>query len=312
METAPWVTFCMSTYKRPVLLHQQLACILRQTFPAFEIVISDNDPEASAKDVAAAFQDKRIRYFHNEENLGMIKSFNKSIDRSETDYIVMITDDDPVEPGFLDEIAKLNKQYPNRSFYGGCIRKNETQGNIEIIEREDFIAQLLDMKKTPVILWSSCVVKKETALQVGKIPDFGSPHLADHAFLAMCGNSEGGIIVNKMYSNITIHDTNFSKFNFHYYTSGCKGFYETMRQFSNNEKNAHLIRKAVIGHLGTWFITNMFNLKKYYTLKKDELLLKQVNDCITEIIHLPFMKRFMARTYAKNLVFNIKKGLNLL
>jgi glycosyltransferase involved in cell wall biosynthesis len=43
MSTA-WVSFCISTFKRPEFLRVQLALLLRQTYPHFEIVISDNDP----------------------------------------------------------------------------------------------------------------------------------------------------------------------------------------------------------------------------------------------------------------------------
>ncbi len=101
MSTKAWVSFCISTYKRPELLKQQLALLLTQTFKDFDIVVSDNDPEASANSVCQSLNDNRIRYFHNHDNLGMIKSFNKSIERAETDYIVMVTDDDPIQPEFL-------------------------------------------------------------------------------------------------------------------------------------------------------------------------------------------------------------------
>ena len=78
----PWVSFCMSTYKRPGLLKTQLSSILQQTFSNFEVVISDNDPDCSARDTVSSFQDIRLQYFSNIENLGMIKSFNKSIERA--------------------------------------------------------------------------------------------------------------------------------------------------------------------------------------------------------------------------------------
>jgi len=50
MLQKPWVSFCMSTYKRPEFLRKQIEGILQQTFTDFEIVISDNDPEGSGRD----------------------------------------------------------------------------------------------------------------------------------------------------------------------------------------------------------------------------------------------------------------------
>ena len=33
----PWVTFCMTTYKRPAFLEKQLTDILKQTFSDFRL-----------------------------------------------------------------------------------------------------------------------------------------------------------------------------------------------------------------------------------------------------------------------------------
>ncbi|HEY0433082.1 MAG TPA: glycosyltransferase, partial [Chitinophagaceae bacterium] len=89
-STQPWASFCMSTYKRPQFLRKQLDSLLRQTFPGFQIIISDNDPEASGQGVVDAFNDARIIYQCNGENLGMVKSFNRSLQRAQSEFVVMI------------------------------------------------------------------------------------------------------------------------------------------------------------------------------------------------------------------------------
>src|SRR5215211_6743700 len=94
----PWVSFCMSTYMRPTFLEKQIATILKQSFTNFEIVISDNDPNSSVETILERFEDSRIRYQLNETNLGMVKSFNRSLARARGEFIVMITDDDPIYP----------------------------------------------------------------------------------------------------------------------------------------------------------------------------------------------------------------------
>ena len=117
----PWVSFCMSTYKRPVFLKHTLQSILAQTFSDFEVIVSDNDPERSAEIVVKTINDPRVLYFSNTDNLGMIKSFNKSIERSHADFIVMITDDDPVYPDLLETFYQLTKEFPGYGMYlGGC------------------------------------------------------------------------------------------------------------------------------------------------------------------------------------------------
>jgi glycosyltransferase involved in cell wall biosynthesis len=311
MSTKAWVSFCISTYKRPELLKQQLTLLQKQTFEDFNIVVSDNDPEASAKKVCESLTDNRIKYFHNGDNLGMIKSFNKSIERAETKYIVMVTDDDPIEFQFLSYFHKIYKQHPQYSVYCGFGRKKANFLETEYIKKENFIQEIIDPDKTYELLWSSSIVKRDDALAIGSIPDYGSPHLADHAFLALVGNVNGGVIVNKMFSSLTSHNTNFSKSHFESYLSGCKGFYFVFNNLKHTKQNEVL--QAVLKHLKKWFIGCVFNLKKYYTVKQpDQNLVEQINEFANEILKLDFMKKFKLRFQVKEFVFQVKKRVGLL
>lgn len=207
----PWVSFCISTYKRPEILYTQLLLISKQTFTCFEVIVSDNDPEASAGTIVESINDPRFRYFHNEDNLGMIKSFNKSIERSSADFIVMVTDDDPVDIDFLQTFYNLYEAFPDYSIYCGFNRSGKKAGAVEFINKDDFIIEILDPSRTSNFLWSSSVIRKADVVRIGLIPDYGSPHLCDHAFIAMAGSVNGGVIINKMFSSLSKHDSNFNK-----------------------------------------------------------------------------------------------------
>lgn len=313
MQQRPWVSFCISTFKRPGFLQQQLALLLQQTFSNFEIVISDNDPDASGKTIAESFNDKRISYFHNEENLGMIKSFNKSIDRATADYIVMVTDDDPVDLNFLSDFHSLFLKYPSHSAYCGFIRAKGAGTGPEIITGPNFLPEILDPGKTPNFLWSSCILRREDVLAIGKTPDYGSPHLADHAMLVMAGSKQGAVVVNKMYSTLSSHDTNFSKTNFNYYLQGCTGFYNTLMEFCKNDPRQQRKMAIVIKHLGWWFITCYFMLKRYYVVKnKNTDRIKELDEFAGNVLRLPFMRKFSTRFALKQAIFSIKRALGLL
>lgn len=308
----PWVSFCISTFRRPDFLQQQLSSLLKQTFTNFEIVISDNDPEGSANNVCLSFKDNRIRYFHNKENLGMIKSFNKSIERARTDFIVMVTDDDPVDMDFLSVAYSLWTKNSDYGIYAGFQRRNKRPSEIEIIQKENFIAEILDWQKTPGILWSSCVLKKEAAVKIGNIPDYGSPHLADHAFIALIGDLSGAVIINKMFSTLTSHNTNFSKLNFQTYLTGCMGFYKTMKVNLQKEDQDYKL-KAINRHLKGWLLAIIYNLKRYYSIDSpDDEKLQEINALAKEIIQLPFMRRYKIQLKIKELIFRIKLFLGIL
>lgn len=305
-QSLPWVSFCISTYKRPSFLQVQLASLLGQNNPYFEIVVSDNDPEGSARPVAESFNDIRISYYQNEDNLGMIKSFNRSIERATAEYIVMVTDDDPVDKEFLAHFRQLIDRYPGYSLYGGFMRPDKPKDGIEEINKDDFVKEILDPEKTTSILWSSCILKREHVIGVKGIPDFGSPHLADHALLVMTGGIQGGIVVNKMYSHFTFHDGNFSKFNFDFYVKGCQGFYDVLMDFVNGKDDYKENGDVIVKHIGKWFISNIFNLKKYYNGKKNADMLLKIDKCADEILSFPFMKRFRLKYYFKGLALKFK------
>jgi glycosyltransferase involved in cell wall biosynthesis len=315
MEIFPWVSFCISTYKRPAILQKQLILLSQQTFRDFEVIVSDNDPDASAKNIVLGMSDQRFKYFHNIENIGMIKSFNKSIERATADFVVMVTDDDPIDTDFLDFFYKLYLKYPSYSVYCGFNRRKKNYEEVEIIDPRYFLREILDPDKTYNHLWSSAVIRKSDAINVGLIPDYGSPHLADHALITLAGSTKGGVIVNRLFSNLSSHDTNFSKFNFDNYVIACKGFYEFMMAayVKSKSHSQQADKNILIKHLGTWFIGNFFLLTKYYTFKKkDVTMLAKLKTCSQQILSLDFMKKFRTIFLVKSYIFSIKKSLRLL
>ena len=308
----PFVSFCISTYKRPQILLNQLQLLAQQTYADFEVVISDNDPDQSARTIIESSNDKRFKYYANEVNLGMIQSFNKSIERANTAYIVMITDDDPLDVNFLNEMIPLLNTYPHRSLYCGFIRKHNDPNKIEEIESEYFPSELLHPVKNPSIFWSNCILRKDDVIKIGLIPDYGSPHLADHALLAMTGSVSGGVIKNKIYSSHYQHENNYSKGNLDAYSTGCIGFYKLLIGYFKGHKNSKTIERAIELHLKFWFITMSFSLRKYFYKLNDKNKLQEIDDFSKKILSLDFMKRAIAKYQMKRIIFSVKAALGLL
>lgn len=305
----PFVSFCMSTYKRPGFLEKQLSSILQQTYPDFEVIISDNDIEKSALAIVNSFNDKRLKYFNNGVNIGMIKSFNRSIDEAVGLFVVMITDDDPVEIDFIERVKKLNENYPGYSIYAGFERINKPYNQIEIIKKDDFLIEILDYKKTKSFLWSSCIINRGDLLKVGKLPDYNSPHLFDHAMLVMVGSVNGAVIINKVFSYYALHETNYSKTNFDSYFSGCIGFYNLMNKQCSQMSNRNKCEEIVLKHISDWFITNIFSLKKYYYLNNSKFpsMQLEIDYLAKRILSLDFMRKVKTRFILKNSIFQLKK-----
>ena len=310
MPEIPWVSFCMSTYRRPALLKTQLSSILQQTFTNFEVVISDNDPDCSAQETVSGFQDTRLQYFSNVENLGMIKSFNKSIERSKGKYIVMITDDDPVLHGMLERFYTIINENPGLGIYCGCERVGVESDKIEKFDRYDFVFKLLHPFHTKNLLWSSCLLDARILRDTGGMPNYGSPHLADHVMLARCGGVNGGIMINQMFSQLTEHDNNFSKTNIELYYIACQQFYKIIVDSFEQKAYIQNHSNALLKHLERWFITYSFALRKYYThTSPDNQKIKSINADAKKVLALHFMEPVRKRYFLKLVIFKIKSVL---
>lgn len=287
----PWVSFCMSTYKRPDFLKKTLYSILRQTFSDFEIVISDNDPENSAEPVVKEINDPRIRYFSNGGNLGMIKSFNKSIERSSADYIVMITDDDPVYIDALETFHQVYTDHPGYGMYlGGCdwycthpdvaglykmkvgtnsCLSNEYEINYtKALSGAEFLQLFFTFGLFTHYLWSTCMVSREILLRSGGVPDYGTPFLGDYAYLGIIGSHGGCVFINKALGCQTLHLQNFGRNQNEQIAVAARNFPAYVESHVAKMPEWPLIREKMNRFTGMWVVSHMAFLYAY-TKKTD-------------------------------------------
>lgn len=315
-----FVSFCMSTYKRPHLLKTTLHAILKQTFSNFEVVISDNDPEGSASQVVQNLGDSRIKYFWNGENIGMIKSFNQSIHRSEGDYIVMITDDDPVYPEMLETLVNLRDQYPDYGIYFGgcdwvctnkvvaklynlrigtnsCLSDYRNLNDIETFTAEEFLKNLFQGKLFRHNLWSTCMVRKELLINMGGLPDYGTPNLSDYAYLSIVGSYLGCVIINKSLGCQTLHEQNFSLSHEEQIVMAVRIFPSFIDQKISHMAEWPIIKKMMIRFVALWAISLMAFLGNYYEeTKQDNAKLIRME---REIFRIGFMKKYRIKFFLK-------------
>ena len=81
--------------------------VLAQTFTSFRLIVSDNASEDETPDVVRSFSDDRIEYLRSERNRGAIGSLNHLVAIAETDYLVLLPDDDILYPEHLGAAVEL-------------------------------------------------------------------------------------------------------------------------------------------------------------------------------------------------------------
>jgi Glycosyl transferase family 2 len=97
----PRVTVCMPTRNRAGWLAQSMRSVLEQSYEDLVLLVGDNASEDETPEVVRGFDDPRVRYLRRERDLGLIGNHNDLLRRVETDYVLILPDDDVAYPDLL-------------------------------------------------------------------------------------------------------------------------------------------------------------------------------------------------------------------
>lgn len=96
-------SICMPVYNGENVISQTLCSILTQSFDYFEVIIVDDCSKDNAIGIIKSFNDERIKYYKNENNLGYPKNLEECRKKAIGDIIYLMGQDD-----ILAENALLN------------------------------------------------------------------------------------------------------------------------------------------------------------------------------------------------------------
>lgn len=317
MQQNPLVSFCFTTFKRHDYLKETLNSVLLQSYEYFEVIVSDNDPEQSGREVVESFKDARFQYFANEQNLGMKKSFNKSLERSTGKFIVMIADDDPVYPDMLETLINLHEQHPDFGLYMGgsnylfthpviaalcksrvgmnsCLT-DQKLNTIRLYTPTAFLKDFFDLKIFPAFLWSVCMVRRDVLVELGGIPDYDTPFLGDYAYLSIMGSHSGCAVINKALGHQTVHEQNFGRAQNEQLVKVATNFIHYVSDKIKHIEGWPEIESKMKRFVATWMVTHLAFLRKYYArFQKDEAdKLQPFEDKIFAIDYIkPYKKKY--------------------
>ncbi len=113
----PRVQLCILSRDRETLCRETVMSALAQTYPACEIIVSDNSegPEVSEM-LRRDFP--QIRVIKREPSLPALAHFNKLIEEATAPLLVLFHDDDVLEPEYVDKMVALFNQYPDVAAVG--------------------------------------------------------------------------------------------------------------------------------------------------------------------------------------------------
>lgn len=109
------VSVVISTFNRSTLLREAIDSVLAQTYPAIEIIVTD---DCSTDDTAAvvATYGSRVRYIRTERNSGQAVTRNTGLRAATGDYLCFLDDDDAFLPAKIEKQVRLLDARPDAGF----------------------------------------------------------------------------------------------------------------------------------------------------------------------------------------------------
>lgn len=94
------------TYRTPErYLREMIESVLHQTYPKWELILSDASGDDSVERVADTYQDSRIRYYRLSGNAGIAENTNQGLALAGGDYVGLLDHDDVLTENALYEMA---------------------------------------------------------------------------------------------------------------------------------------------------------------------------------------------------------------
>jgi len=105
--SSPLVSIAVPTYNRAnSFLKKSLASAINQTYQNIEIIVSDNASTDNTELVVKSFNDRRIRYFKQNENIGAVPNSNYCLDQAKGIYFTQLHDDNLIDKDFIEICLK--------------------------------------------------------------------------------------------------------------------------------------------------------------------------------------------------------------
>ena len=107
------VTIVMPTFQRADYVRHAIDSALAQTFDDFALSIGDNSRTDEIQDVVCSYDDPRIVYHRNAEDIGGQANWLAIVDRAETPLVASLHDDDAWHPDFLAKVVPPMLEHPD-------------------------------------------------------------------------------------------------------------------------------------------------------------------------------------------------------
>jgi len=186
---APRVSFIVPCYNLAHFLGECVSSILCQSFTDFELLIMDDCSPDNTAEVAASFDDPRVKHMRNERNLGHLANYNRGISLARGDFIWLISADDYLKSSLVvEKYVRVMDAHPRVGYVFCPSVKTSDEGEQGVMEysvlgehdrifsgRQFLLNPLITICCVPA---PAAMVRKECYAKLGLFP-LDLPHSGD-------------------------------------------------------------------------------------------------------------------------------------
>lgn len=111
------VSIIMPSWNTDKFIAETIQSVIDQTYTNWELIIVDDCSSDNTNQIVASFEDERIKYLHNEKNLGAALTRNKALREAKGEWIAFLDSDDLWMPEKLEhQIDFMNENGYSLSF----------------------------------------------------------------------------------------------------------------------------------------------------------------------------------------------------
>ena len=99
----PLVSICIPTYNRANYITKAIDSALGQTYRNIEVIVVDNASTDNTEEIVSRYNDPRLKYVRNPENLGQFGNFNRCIELYKGDFLHILHSDDYIDSDFTEK-----------------------------------------------------------------------------------------------------------------------------------------------------------------------------------------------------------------
>jgi glycosyltransferase involved in cell wall biosynthesis len=127
---SPRVSIVLPTHNRAKYIRQAINSCLVQSYKNIELIIVDDASADNTLDIIKSYNDSRIKYVKNEENIGLAKSLNKGFSLASGEYLTWTSDDNFYSEKAIEAMVRMLERDKRTDFIYANYYLIDEDGNL--------------------------------------------------------------------------------------------------------------------------------------------------------------------------------------